>query len=64
LQNGEGTTGRAHHVPPGAGSPGHRSTVHRHHCSDIRVQLDRILLRVHAIQWVREAADGRPEDRG
>lgn len=64
LQNGEGTAGRAHHVPSGPGSPGHRGPVHRHHRADIRVQLDSVLLRVHAVQRVREAADGRPEDRG
>lgn len=63
-QNGQGAASRDEHVQPGAGLRGHRGSVHRHHGADIRVQLDHLLLRVLAVQWVRETPDGwRPQGR-
>lgn len=58
-QDGQGAAGRDEHVQPGAGLRGHRGAVHGDHGADIRVQLDHLLLRVLAVQQLREAADGR-----
>lgn len=58
-QDGQGAAGRYQHLQSGAGLPGHRSAFHCDHGSDFCIQLDRLLLRLLAIQRICATAHGQ-----